>query len=90
MGTGQPQSSAWSQVLAQEVARLLVEQTASWREPPEDSTLMDGLTREFESVILKAALRHTRGRRIDAALRLGIGRNTITRKIAELKLEDDR
>jgi two-component system nitrogen regulation response regulator GlnG len=88
--SGPPGAIGWAQTLEQEVCRLLIEQTASWREPPEDSTLMEGLTREFESVILKAALRHTRGRRIDAALRLGIGRNTITRKIAELKLEDDR
>jgi two-component system nitrogen regulation response regulator GlnG len=28
-----------------------------------------------------------RGRRIEAAQRLGLGRNTITRKIRELKLE---
>jgi two-component system nitrogen regulation response regulator GlnG len=80
----------WSEALEREVSRLLAEQSAAWREPPEESSLMDGLTREFESVILRTALRHTRGRRIDAALRLGIGRNTITRKIAELRLEDDR
>jgi two-component system nitrogen regulation response regulator GlnG len=30
----------------------------------------------------------TRGRRIEAALKLGIGRNTITRKIQELGIED--
>jgi two-component system nitrogen regulation response regulator GlnG len=29
----------------------------------------------------------TRGRRIEAAHKLGIGRNTITRKIQELRLE---
>ena len=32
--------------------------------------------------------KHTHGRRIDAATRLGVGRNTITRKIQELQLED--
>jgi len=37
---------------------------------------------------LRSALRYTRGRRIEAAQRLGIGRNTITRKIKELGLED--
>jgi 16S rRNA (cytosine967-C5)-methyltransferase len=31
---------------------------------------MEQLTRTFESTIIKTALRHTRGRRIDAALRL--------------------
>jgi two-component system nitrogen regulation response regulator GlnG len=54
-----------------------------------DSEVMAHLTRTFEASIIRTALRHTRGRRIDAALRLGIGRNTITRKIQELKLEDD-
>ena len=38
--------------------------------------------------IIRAALKHTHGRRIDAATRLGLGRNTITRKIQDLGLED--
>jgi two-component system nitrogen regulation response regulator GlnG len=37
--------------------------------------------------LIQAALTHTRGRRIDAANQLGIGRNTITRKIQELGLD---
>ncbi len=53
------------------------------------SDVMDQLARVFESTVIRTALRHTRGRRIDAAVRLGIGRNTITRKIQELRLEDD-
>jgi two-component system, NtrC family, nitrogen regulation response regulator GlnG len=57
-------------------------------ESADASDVMDRLTRVFESTVIRAALRHTRGRRIDAALRLGIGRNTITRKIQDLKLED--
>ena len=57
--------------------------------PGSTSEVMDQLTRVFESTVIKTALRHTRGRRIDAALRLGIGRNTITRKIQDLRLEDD-
>jgi len=47
----------------------------------------DELTRRFESRLILAALASTRGRRIEAAQRLGIGRNTITRKIQELGLE---
>ena len=47
----------------------------------------DTLTRRFESRLIHAALTNTRGRRIEAAVKLGIGRNTITRKIAELGLE---
>jgi two-component system nitrogen regulation response regulator GlnG len=50
--------------------------------------VMDGLTRDFEAAVIRTALRHTHGRRIDAATRLGVGRNTITRKIQELRLED--
>ena len=45
------------------------------------------LTRRFESKLILAALASTRGRRIEAAQKLGIGRNTITRKIQELGLE---
>jgi two-component system nitrogen regulation response regulator GlnG len=50
--------------------------------------VMDSLSREFEAAVIRTALRHTHGRRIDAATRLGVGRNTITRKIQELQLED--
>ncbi|MCG2585999.1 nitrogen regulation protein NR(I) [Massilia sp. TS11] len=51
------------------------------------SDIMDALSRQFESALIKTALRHTHGRKHDAAIRLGIGRNTITRKIAELGIE---
>jgi two-component system nitrogen regulation response regulator GlnG len=47
----------------------------------------DELTRRFESRLILAALANTKGRRIEAAHKLGIGRNTITRKIQELGLE---
>jgi two-component system nitrogen regulation response regulator GlnG len=48
----------------------------------------DELTKRFEATLIQTALAHTRGRRIDAANKLGIGRNTITRKIQELGLDD--
>ena len=48
----------------------------------------DALTRQFEGRLIHTALEITRGRRIEAAQRLGIGRNTITRKIQELGLDD--
>lgn len=47
----------------------------------------DELTRRFEARLIRAALAASRGRRIEAAQKLGIGRNTITRKIQELGLE---
>ena len=51
------------------------------------SDVWDVLTRRFESRLILAALASTKGRRIEAAQKLGIGRNTITRKIQELGLE---
>ena len=48
----------------------------------------DALTRKFEARLIHTALEVTRGRRIEAAQKLGIGRNTITRKIQELGLDD--
>ena len=47
----------------------------------------DALTRRFESRLIRTALAATHGRRMEAAQRLGIGRNTITRKIQELGLD---
>ena len=41
----------------------------------------------FEIVMIQAALKHTHGRRREAAELLGWGRNTLTRKINELGLE---
>ncbi|MFT3804437.1 MAG: nitrogen regulation protein NR(I) [Burkholderiaceae bacterium] len=83
--TAQP---SWLELLEREVSSALDAQSADERHRG-GSELMDQLTRAFETVVIGTALRHTRSRRIDAALRLGIGRNTITRKIKDLRLEDD-
>ncbi len=53
-----------------------------------DREVWEALTRQFEGCLIHTALEMTRGRRIEAAQRLGIGRNTITRKIQELGLEE--
>ena len=53
-----------------------------------DAKVWDTLTHRFEAQLIRTALEITRGRRIEAAHRLGIGRNTITRKIQELGLDD--
>ena len=50
--------------------------------------VMHHLTQRFERAVITAALTQTHGRRIEAAQKLGIGRNTITRKIQELGMED--
>ena len=78
---------AWVSQLEKDVSLRLNSQSVEERLQG-DSQLMDQLTRLFEAAVIRTALRHTRGRRIDAALRLGIGRNTITRKVQELKLEE--
>jgi two-component system, NtrC family, nitrogen regulation response regulator GlnG len=68
----------WESALHAEALALLAK---------EEGTTWDELTRRFESRLILAALSVTRGRRIEAAVKLGIGRNTITRKIQELGLE---
>jgi two-component system nitrogen regulation response regulator GlnG len=45
------------------------------------------LCQRFETAMIQAALQHTGGRKVEAAERLGMGRNTMTRKIQELGLE---
>ena len=69
----------WVALLEREIDRQIAEGR---------SNLADELTRSFESAMLRRALSATHGRRIEAAALLGLGRNTITRKIAELKIEE--
>jgi two-component system nitrogen regulation response regulator GlnG len=53
-----------------------------------ENQIMGKLAAEFERTLILQALHHTGGRRIEAAALLGIGRNTLTRKIQELGLGD--
>ena len=69
---------SWEQALEAEAQKLL-----SGGQPE----VWDALTRRFESRLIRTALVATHGRRMEAAQRLGIGRNTITRKIQELGLD---
>ncbi|WP_211454508.1 nitrogen regulation protein NR(I) [Collimonas antrihumi] len=71
----QSEKQSWIALLEIEAAQMLING---------DADVMDVLGRQFESALIKIALRHTHGRKNDAAVRLGIGRNTITRKIQEL------
>lgn len=50
--------------------------------------IMENLTQQFERTLITQALKHTAGRKIEAAQLLGLGRNTLTRKIQDLQLED--
>ena len=73
-----PIASPWEAGLEAETLALLVAGR---------SDVWDVLLRRFESRLIQTALATTNGRRIEAAHKLGIGRNTITRKIQELDLE---
>ncbi len=71
----------WHQALDREVAQALARG---------EERVGDRLQREFERTLILRALQHTGGRRIEAAHWLGWGRNTLTRKIQELRLEGDK
>ncbi len=51
-----------------------------------NESILDRAMPEFESIMIKAAMRKTNGKRQEAAKLLGWGRNTLTRKIQELGL----
>ncbi len=70
--------ASWTQGLAAEASTLLA---------TDHNDVWAQLTRQFESSLIVAALGATRGRRMEAAQKLGIGRNTLTRKIQELGLD---
>lgn len=51
--------------------------------------LMDSLGNQFERILIRMALQYTHRRKHEAAVLLGIGRNTIARKIQELGIDSD-
>ncbi len=76
-----PAAASWVAALEKEVEALLNRGEAG---------VMDELTRRFEKALIVKALAHTGGRRIEASQLLGLGRNTLTRKIQELGIESDK
>ena len=72
-------ASDWVAALEQEAERRLARG---------DTGILDALGRQFERALIIKALARTGGRRIDAANLLGMGRNTITRKIQELGIDE--
>ena len=42
---------------------------------------------ELEDIMMESALEHTQGKKVEAARVLGVGRNTLTRKLKELDLQ---
>src|SRR5512140_358093 len=77
-GIAGAEESDWRRVLEREVAARLARG---------ETQIADALTRDFETALIVKALQHTGGRRIEAAGLLGIGRNTLTRKVQELKID---
>lgn len=75
-----PASESWVASLEREADSLLKRG---------DSGILDELTRQFERALITKALAHTGGRRIEASVLLGMGRNTLTRKIQELGLSEE-
>jgi len=74
------ETSDWVAALGEEVERRLARG---------ETGVLDALGRQFERVLIARALARTAGRRIEAANLLGMGRNTITRKIQELGIEGE-
>jgi two-component system nitrogen regulation response regulator GlnG len=74
------QVSNWEQALRQWADQALARG---------QSNLLDSAVPTFERIMIETALKHTAGRRRDAALLLGWGRNTLTRKIKELGMNID-
>jgi len=72
------EESNWQQALDRELAQALTRG---------ERAVGDRLEKEFERTLILRALAHTAGHRMEAAQWLGWGRNTLTRKIQELKLD---
>ena len=72
-------SGDWTALLEELVsAKLAAGESGIWTE----------LFPDFERTVIRTALNVLNGRRIEAAQRLGLGRNTITRKIQELEIDE--
>ena len=72
--------TGWQQSLDRELAQSLARG---------ERNVGDRLEHEFEKTLIRRALTHTGGHRMEAAAWLGWGRNTLTRKIQELGLESE-
>ncbi len=68
----------WKDALKQEVQLALNKN---------QKDILTHLNQSFEKILIEEALLFTKGRRIEAAEMLGLGRNTLTRKVKELKIE---
>ncbi|QZP17422.1 nitrogen regulation protein NR(I) [Methylophilales bacterium] len=74
-------SSNWQENLGREVTKILL---------TGEVDIFKDYTKNFEKELIVQALHYTKGRKVEAAKLLGIGRNTITRKIKELEINLSR
>ena len=72
------ESASWKENMGREVAKMLL---------AGEVDIFKDYTHIVEKELIAQALKHTKGRRVDAAKLLGVGRNTITRKIKELEIK---
>jgi two-component system nitrogen regulation response regulator GlnG len=77
---GTSQDTGWLAALDRELAQALSRG---------ERAVGDRLEQEFEKALIRRALAHTAGHRMEAAQWLGWGRNTLTRKIQELGMEGE-
>ena len=70
---------AWTTALAEWAERQIDQQSGT--------PLLQIAVPEFEKILIRTALSRANGRRQDAAKMLGLGRNTLTRKIRELEID---
>jgi two-component system nitrogen regulation response regulator GlnG len=83
-----------SQSEVSDTVNVNMDNTSSWEESLSshiknvlsDVNDLTRLSKELEKLLLQEALKASKGRKIDAAKILGLGRNTITRKIKDLGL----
>jgi len=75
-----PVANNWEQALERWIDEMLAQ--------PGSQPVLDVAVPKFERVVIRTALKHTGGRKRDAAELLGWGRNTLTRKLAELGMQD--
>ena len=73
-----PSASGW---------QLLLEETVQHKLTLGQNAILAEVGPQFERVLLRTALAFTRGRKQEAARRLGWGRNTLTRKLKELEID---
>jgi two-component system nitrogen regulation response regulator GlnG len=81
--TGSAGSASPDQDWTSALSQWAIRQTQSLPRP----LLADALP-AFERTLIRVALKHTQGHRQDAAKLLGWGRNTLTRKLKELAMDD--